>query len=60
MQYGVQGSGTQTVSVPGGGATQITISGLMLSTTYSIEVSVVNNAGTGVYSPVIKETEDPD
>ena len=57
VRYGVQGSGTQTVSVPGGGATIITISGLTPSTTYSIEVAAVNSAGTGVYSlAVISET----
>ena len=60
VRYGVQESGTHTVNVSGGGATETTISGLMLSTTYSIEVAAVNNAGTGVYSPVIiKETADP-
>ena len=57
VRYGVQGSGTQTVSVSGGGATMTTISGLTPSTIYSIEVAAVNNAGTGVYSspPVIVE-----
>ena len=60
VRYGVQGSGsTQTMSVSGGGATQTIISGLESSTNYSIEVAAVNNAGTGVYSPVImKETAD--
>ena len=49
--------GVQTESVSGGGATQTTISGLMPSTTYSIEVAAVNSAGTGLYSspPVIVE-----
>ena len=41
------------MSVSGGGATQTTISGLMPSTNYSIEVAAVNSAGTGVYSTVI-------
>ena len=61
VRYEVQGSGsTQTVSVSGGGATMTTISGLTSSTTYTIEVAAVNNAGTGVYSPVIiKETANP-
>ena len=61
VRYGVQGSvSTQTVSVSGGGATMRLISGLMPSTTYSIEVAAVNNAGIGVYSPVImKETAQP-
>ena len=58
VRYGVQGSGsTQTVSVSGGGATMTTISGLMPSTTYSIEMAAVNSAGTGVYSdPMTAET----
>ena len=61
VRYGIQGSGsTQTVSVSGGGAMQTTISGLASSTTYSIEVAAVNNAATGLYSPVIIEkTADP-
>ena len=61
VRYGVQESGsTQTVSVSGGGAMQTTISGLTASTQYSIEVSAVNDAGTGDYSPVImKETAQP-
>ena len=58
VRYGVQGSGTQTVSVSGGGATQTTISGLTPSTTYSIEVAAVNNAGIGEYSdPYIIRTD---
>ena len=59
VRYGVQGSGTtQIESVSGGGATQTTISGLTQSTTYSIEVAALNNAGTGVYSLVTTaETE---
>ena len=45
------------MSVSGGSVTEVTISGLTPSTTYSIEVAAVNNAGTGVYSdPVIVET----
>ena len=54
MQYGVVGSGsTQTVSVSGGSVTEATISSLMSSTTYSIQVAAVNGAGTGVYSDVM-------
>ena len=56
VQYGVQGSGsTQTMNVSGGGVTEATISSLMPSTTYSIQVAAVNSAGVGVYSdpPVI-------
>ena len=59
VRYGVQGSGTQTVNVSGGGATQTTISELMASTTYSIEVAAVNSAGTGNYSdPLTAETPE--
>ena len=51
VRYGVQGSGsTQTETVSGGGATMTIISGLMVSTNYSIEVAAVNSAGTGVDS----------
>ena len=51
VQYGVQGSGTtQTMSVTGGDTTEATISGLMSSTTYSIEVAAVNTINTGEYS----------
>ena len=59
VRYGVQGNGsTQTVNVSGGDATMTTISGLMASTNYSIEVAAVNNAGTGNYSDaVISETD---
>ena len=60
VRYGVQGSGsTQTVSVSGSGATMTTISGLESSTSYSIEVAAVNNAGTGVYSTSIITVEIP-
>ena len=56
VQYGAQGSGsTQTRDVS---ITEATISSLMPSTTYSIQVAAVNSAGIGVYSdpPVIIET----
>ena len=57
VRYGVQGSGsTQTMNVSGGSVTEATISGLTLSTTYSIEVAAVNSAGTGAYSDVIMNT----
>ena len=36
--------------VSGGSETETTISDLMPSTNYSIEVAAVNNAGTGEYS----------
>ena len=50
--YSVQyGSGsTQTMSVSGGSVTEATISSLMSSTTYSIQVAAVNIAGTGPYN----------
>ena len=38
------------MSVSGGSVTEVTISGLTPSTTYSIEVAAVNSAGVGVYS----------
>ena len=55
VQYGVVGSGsTQTMSVSGGSVTEATISSLMSSTTYSIQVAAVNSAaGTGVYSNLL-------
>ena len=46
------------MSVSGGGATHTTISGLMASTNYSIEVAAVNSAGIRVYSSaLISETD---
>ena len=58
VRYGVVGTGsTQTVSVSGGDATNATISSLMSSTTYFIEVAAVNSVGTGNYSHrVLQET----
>ena len=59
VRYGVVGSGsTQTMSVSGDSVTKATISSLMLSTTYSIQVAAENSAGTGVYSdpPITAET----
>ena len=54
VRYGVQGSGsTETRNVSGGSATEVTISSLMLSTTYSIQVAAVNSVGIGVYSDFI-------
>ena len=51
VRYGVQGSGsTQTRDVSGGSVTEATISSLMPSTTYSIQVAAVNSAGIGEYS----------
>ena len=43
--------------VSGGSATEATISDLMQSTTYSIQVAAVNSAGPGPYSEAsINET----
>ena len=51
VRYGVEGSGTtQTMIVTGGDTTEVNITGLMSSTTYSIEVAVVNTINTGEYS----------
>ena len=50
VRYGVGGSETNIISVPGGTTTETTISGLQSSTTYSVGVAAVNDAGTGVYS----------
>ena len=57
MRYGVQGNrNTQYLNVSGGSVTEATISSLMPSTTYSIQVAAVNSAGTGVYSgPITAE-----
>ena len=51
VRYGVQGSGgIQTMSVTGGSTTEVNITELMSSTTYSIEVTAVNTINTGDYS----------
>ena len=41
------------MSVSGGSVTEATISSLMSSTTYSIQVAAVNSASTGVYSDLL-------
>ena len=41
------------MSVSGGSVTEATISSLMSSTTYSIQVAAVNSAGIGVYSDLL-------
>ena len=53
MTYGVQGQGTQTMTVSGGDTTMTTIEGVMSSTTYSIEVAAVNSVDTGPYSEAV-------
>ena len=59
VQYREVGSGgTQTMSVSGGSVTEVMISSLMPSTTYSIQVAAENSAGVGNYSdPVIVNTD---
>ena len=53
MQYVELGSGnTLTMSVSGVNITEATISNLMSSSNYSIQVAAVNSAGTGVYCDV--------
>ena len=59
VQYGEVGSGsTQTMPVSGGSATEATISGLMSSTNYSVQVAAETSAGPGTYSvpAIINET----
>ena len=43
------------MSVSGGSVTEATISSLMSSTTYSIQVAAVNSVGTEVYSVLINQ-----
>ena len=51
VQYRVVGSGsTQIVSVSGGRVTEASLSHLMSSTTYSIQVAAENSAGIGEFS----------
>ena len=51
LQYEAQGSGdTKTHTIIG---EHSTISNLMSSTTYSIEVAAVNSVGTGEFSPAL-------
>ena len=49
VRYGVMGS-TPTETVSGASETGTTISDLMPSTTYDVQVAAVNGNGTGVYS----------
>ena len=56
VRYGEVGSGsTQTMSVSGDSVTEATVSSLMPSTTYSIQVAAETSAGTGVYSDPIHQ-----
>ena len=57
MRYGVQGQSTQAMPVSRGRTTMTTISSVMSSTNYSIEVAAVTSAGIGPYSdPITVET----
>ena len=58
VRYGVMGSGSsQTQTVSGASETETTISDLMSSTTYDVQVAAVNGNGTGVYSnPTSQQT----
>ena len=54
VQYGVLGSGSiLVISVSGGSVTQLTISSLISSTFYSIQVAAVNSEGTGISSELV-------
>ena len=56
--YSVQytgGGSTQTVSVSGESTTEATITELTASTTYSVGVAAVNDAGTGPYSSAMDQ-----
>ena len=54
VRYGVQGShNTLTLNVSGDNVTETSLSSLMSSTEYVIEVAVFNSAGNGVFSPQI-------
>ena len=53
MQYGKESAeGDRIVEMVSGDET--TITGLMPSTLYSIQVAAVNSAGTGLYSDVLR------
>ena len=46
VQY-IGGGSTQSLSVSGMNTNEVTITGLTASTTYSVQVAAVNDAGTG-------------
>ena len=46
----IESGDSDTVPVSGSDTLMVTISGLMYTTTYSIQVAAVNSIGTGVYS----------
>ena len=53
VYYWVQRSSILSVNVSGGAAMALTLTGLSSSTTYSIDVAAVNNAGVGKHSDSI-------
>ena len=54
VQYSIQGSGsTVRKNVPGGSATEATLTGLTSTTAYYVAVAAVNSVGIGVYSESI-------
>ena len=53
VRYGVLGNINTTMNISGGSVNNTTITKLLVSTTYEIEVAAVNSAGVGVFSPVI-------
>ena len=59
VRYGVQGNINTTINISGGSVNNTTISNLLVSTTYEIEVAAVNSAGVGVFSPVILACTKP-
>ena len=60
VQYGVLGSGSiLVISVSGGSVTQVTISNLISSTFYSIQVAAVNSEGTGISSELVFSETSP-
>ena len=57
VQYGVVGSeSTQTMHVSGASTTEASITDLVESRTYTIEVAAVNDVGIGVYSELLMIT----
>jgi len=53
VRHWVQRSSTHTLNISGGATTAFTLTGLSNSTTYTIDVAAVNNAGIGKYSDAI-------
>ena len=54
VQFWVQESGnTQRKNVPGGAATEATLTGLKSATAYYVEVAAFNSVGTGMYGELV-------